>query len=94
MNWETLSKNRWGSVNPYTRHLKGCEHPELNSCSCPKWLYENKKGEKPRRSALNTNSWAEANEIASDKLGGDPEIAQALEANQKMRRVKKTVHTG
>ena len=71
-----------GKLNPYTRHLEGCQDPELNSCSCPKWLYENKKGDKPRRYALNTNSWAEAKEITSRTLRGfDPERLQQVECS-------------
>lgn len=95
MNTETLLKNHWGSANPYTRHLKKCRHvrnPKHNSCSCPKWLYVNRKGERPRRYALNTNSWAEAKELAAHVLRGfDPEIAEARESKEQKKRTSRTV---
>ena len=95
MNRETLEKNRWGSVNPYTRHLSDCADKtdsNHNSCSCPKWLYVNKRGEKPKRYALNTYSWAEAKEIASDTLKEfDPEIAEARSSKRKKQRVSRTI---
>jgi site-specific recombinase XerD len=95
VNRETLSKNRWGSVNPFTRHLSDCEHAidaNHNSCACPKWLYVNPRGAKPRRYALNTPSWAEAKEIATDTLKAfDPEIAEARAAKRKEKRTSRTV---
>ena len=35
-------------------------HPNINECRCPKWLYVNKRGEKRKRYAPDTPSWAEA----------------------------------
>jgi integrase len=72
-------KNAYGSVLPYTRHLSTCK--KKSNCSCPKWLYEHRKGHKPRRYTLNTPSWAEAQQIAAKRLRSfDPDIeaAQAI----------------
>src|ERR1035437_9299172 len=74
-------KNQWGSVKPYTRHSSSCETPDLDTCSCPKWLYVNFRGGDRVRYALGTPSWAEALELATDKLNElNPEIANAREA--------------
>jgi integrase len=74
-----LLKNQYGSIRPYTRHLPTCNFvndPEHNTCSCPKWLYEHRKGVPRKRYSLNTPSFAEALKVATDKLRGfDPEIA-------------------
>ena len=79
----TLLKNAFGSVRPYTRHVNGCDNTD-DSCRCPKWLYENRKGCAPRRYTLTTPSWAEAQRLAADKLRSfDPEIAAARSANEK-----------
>ncbi len=95
MNRETLLKNQWGSVNPYTRHISDCSqtaNTNFNSCRCPKWLYVNKRGEKPTRYALNTNSWSEAKELAAEALRVfDPEIAEARETKQRKKRASRTV---
>ena len=81
----TPLKNRFGSVKPYTRHQSNCQHkgkPRHNSCLCPKWLYVNQRGSKPRRYSLVTPSWSEAMSEATKILRGfDPEIAQAREQN-------------
>lgn len=72
-----LLKNTFGSVRPYTRHVDGCSNTD-DSCRCPKWLYENRRGCNPRRYTLKTPSMAEAQRIAADKLRSfDPEIAAA-----------------
>lgn len=52
-------KSKWGSVKPYSRHSPNCvnfDHPNINECRCPKWLYVYKRGEKRKRYALNTPS--------------------------------------
>jgi len=72
-----LLKTAFGSVRPYTRHVAGCTKTD-DSCNCPKWLYEMRRGCERRRYTLNTPSWAEAQRIAADKLRSfDPEIAAA-----------------
>lgn len=80
-------KNTYGSVKPYTRHTSACPHrhkKDHNACSCPKWLYVNRRGEQPYRRTLNTPSWAETQGIAADTLKGfDPEIAAARAAKKK-----------
>ncbi len=46
-------KSRWGSLKPYTRRERSCNHgheQEFNSCSCPQWLYEHPKEGKPLES--------------------------------------------
>lgn len=93
-------RNQYGTVKPYTRHKQpkpdgsgGCETPEVDTCSCPKWLYVNQRGKERIRYALNTPSWAEALEKAADKLKTlDPEIAESREAKQKVERDRKTVY--
>jgi integrase len=70
-------KSAYGMVRPYTRHLEGCKSKN-NACHCPKWLYEHRKGAKPRRYTLITPSWSEAQSIASKTLEGfNPDIAAA-----------------
>lgn len=73
--------NAYGMVRPYTRHLSGCKIKKKKndeSCSCPKWLYEHRKGSQPRRYTLTTPSWSEALKIATDTLEGfNPTIAAA-----------------
>jgi integrase len=87
----TLLKNAFGSIRPYTRHVNGCSKTD-DSCNCPKWLYENRKGCDPRRYTLTTPSWAEAQRIAADKLRSfDPEIAAARASNDKRNASLKTV---
>lgn len=79
-------KSKWGSVNPYSRHSPKCinsDHPNVNDCRCPKWLYVYKRGEKRKRYALNTPSWAEALKEATRVLDGmNPEIAEARAAKR------------
>ncbi len=76
-NSDSLLKNAFGSVRPYTRHLSSCSF-EDNSCNCPKWLYEHRKDGQRKRYALNTPSFAEAQRLASEKLRSfDPDIAAA-----------------
>jgi len=90
-----LLKSPYGNVRPYTRHLRGCEfssEADHNSCSCPKWLYTNQRGERPRRYTLNTPSMTEAVKMAIDTLKGfDPEIAEARRVKVKKKSAKKTV---
>ena len=92
---ENLQKNRWGSVNPYTRHIKNCKfrgRSSYHSCACPKWLYVYKLREKPKQFSLNTPSWAEASEIAGEYLRSfDPEIAAAREKAKKEKKNSRTV---
>lgn len=92
---DTLLKNQWGSVRPYTRHTAECPHresPEQNNCRCAKWLYANRRGQSSVRRSLNTPSWAEAQRIAADTLKAfDPEIAEARKAKQKEEQEKKSV---
>jgi hypothetical protein len=72
-----LLKSAFGSVRPYTRDIAGCRVQD-DSCSCPKWLYEYRKGCIRRRYALNTPSFAAAQRIAPQKLRGfDPEQLKA-----------------
>ena len=79
-------KNRWGSVKPYSRHSATCPnsaHPDKNDCRCPKWLYVYKRGERRKRYALNTPSWAEALKEAARVLEEmNPEIAEARAAKK------------
>lgn len=88
-------QSRWGSVRPYTYHSRTCKHrndPDYSACGCPKWLYEYKKGEKPKRYTLNTPSWAEALEKAADVLRSfDPEIASAREREATREHMRQTV---
>jgi len=87
-----LLKNQWGSVRPYTRHSAGCEVKD-DSCQCSKWLYVNKRGEKPIQFSLVTPSWAEALERAADKLAElNPEIAEHRESKAKAETERKTVY--
>jgi integrase len=75
------TRNRYGSVKPYTRHQSDCpfqNERDYNACSCSKWLYVNRRGSKPRRYSLVTPSWGEAVAEASRVLEGfHPEIAEA-----------------
>lgn len=86
-------KNQYGSVKPYTRHSESCKTPDVDSCSCPKWLYVNPRNGERVRYALGTPSWAEALERAADKLATlNPEIAESRAAKQKVERNRKTVY--
>jgi integrase len=70
-------KSVYGTVKPYTRHVSGCK-VKNDSCNCPKWLYEHRKGCERRRYSLGTPSMKEARDKASEILRGfDPEIAAA-----------------
>jgi site-specific recombinase XerD len=84
-----------GSVKPYTRHIRSCKHrnsADQNGCSCPKWLYENRKGERPVRRSLSTPSWAEAQRIAAQVLRGfDSEIAAARLIQKDSQQARMTV---
>ena len=72
-----------GTVKPYTRHLSGCTRKD-DSCNCPKWLYEHRKGCERRRYTLNTPSMADAIRKAQEILRGfDPEIAAARAVTEK-----------
>lgn len=85
-------KNQWGSVKPYTRHVPGCTVTD-DSCRCPKWLYVNERGCKPVRYSLNTPSWAEAMEKATDKLNAlNPEIAESRARAKQEEAERKTVY--
>jgi site-specific recombinase XerD len=85
-------KNRWGSVKPYSRHISGCAR-EDDSCSCPKWLYVNQRGQQSKRYSLSTPSWAEALELATDKLNAlNPEIAASRAEKQEAEASRKTVY--
>ena len=90
-----LLKSVHGSVRPYTRHLPTCkfaDEPNHNACSCPKWVYERRKGSERKRYSLNTPSYAEALRLASDTLRGwDPEIAASRESKAKQESNTKTV---
>jgi integrase len=87
--------SRWGSVRPYTYHSRSCKHrhdPDYSACSCPKWLYEYKVGEKPKRYTLNTPSWAEALEKAANVLRSfDPEISLARQEKKILQSTRRTV---
>jgi hypothetical protein len=91
-----ILKNSFGSVKPYTRHTQSCSHRDTaahNRCNCPKWLYENRKGQAPSRRSLSTPSWAEAQRIAAQTLHGfDPEIAAARSAKVVREKQKMSVH--
>lgn len=91
-----ILKDSFGSVRPYTRHTISCPHrhnPEHNACRCPKWLYEYRKGQRPKRYSLTTPSWVEAQRIASKKLRGfDPEIAEARSIQQGREQRQMSVH--
>lgn len=80
-------RNQFGRVKPYIRHQSACPYKnksDHNTCRCPKWLYVNQKGAKPRRYSLVTSSWAEAMREATKVLDGfNPEIAQAREQQKK-----------
>jgi hypothetical protein len=86
-------KNLWGTVRPYTRHLRSCKHrskTDHNNCNCPKWLYVNREGEEPRRYSLNTPSWSEAMDEAMAVLKSfDPELAAARRASQEKQTRKR-----
>jgi integrase len=86
-------RNAYGTAKPYTRHISACTHaedPDYNKCSCPKWLFTYRKGQKPRRFTLETPSWAEAVRKAHETLRGwDPEIA-AARAEKKASADRKT----
>jgi integrase len=90
-----ILKSAFGSVRPYTRHINSCAYrnsPDHTVCKCPKWLYEYRKGEKPKRYTLNTPSWAEAQRIADKTWRGfDPEIAEARAAKAKQQEMAMTV---
>jgi integrase len=91
---KNLLKSSHGSVKPYTRHSAECPHPaDHDACSCPKWLYVfNVATGKKTRSSLNTPSWVEARQIASDTLRGmDPEIAAARVVTEKQELQQMTV---
>lgn len=86
-------KNQWGSVKPYTRHTEKCKTPDVDTCNCPKWLYVNPRDGQRVRYSLNTPSWTEALERATDKLNSlNPEIAELRETKQKKTRNRKTVY--
>src|ERR1039458_4196713 len=91
----SLLKNQFGSVKPYTRHLRTCPHrtkENHNSCPCPKWLYEKRKGAESRRYSLTTPSWAEAMRQATTTFRGfDPEIAEARHEKVARSRNHKTI---
>jgi len=97
MDQSTL-KNRWGTVRPYTRHQRDCKHRKklsYNQCACSKWIYENPKSGEARRSSLVTPSWAEAMQLAMDKLKGfEPEVKKARQAEVTKERQTKTVLEG
>jgi integrase len=86
-----ILKSSFGSVKPYTRHTTSCLHrdsPDHNKCRCPKWLYEYRKGQRPKRYSLNTPSWADALEKATETLRSfDLEIAE-LRAKEEKRQQK------
>src|SRR3954465_2396648 len=87
-------KSTHGSVRLYTRHLQSCQHsgPDYQKCKCPKWLAVHPRTGNPRRYSLNTPSWTEGVEIASDTLRTlDPEIAAARERKAVHQRNSKTV---
>jgi integrase len=95
---QPVLKRHHGSVKPYTRHVAACPHrrsKDHNSCLCPKWLYTRGKGEKSKRISLNTTSWEEAQEIATEKLRlMDPEVAAARAVNEKQKRKLVTITDG
>jgi integrase len=88
-------KTAYGSCHAYTRHLKSCPHrheSEYNVCSCPKWLYLRRHGEKSKRCSLSTPSWAEAQEIAARKLEElNPTVAEARKTVEERKRKLVTV---
>ena len=98
MSSQPVLKNHYGSVKPYTRHTNSCSHrrsKDHNSCSCPKWLYIRRHGEKSKRVTLNTPSWEEAQRIAALKLRAmDPEIAAAQAVTEKHKRKLVAVSDG
>jgi len=90
-NQDQLLKSQYGTVKPYTRHVKKCEAKD-NSCTCSKWLYVHPCNGPRLRYTLNTPSWAEALERAADKLKElDPEIAAIRQKTAKQERERKTV---
>lgn len=93
-----ILRNAFGTVRPYTRHTSACPHKrkrDYPNCRCAKWLYTNKRGEKPERYTLNTYSWVETQRIAADTLRGfDPEIAAARVMQEKKRRSLMTIADG
>jgi integrase len=88
-------KDRYGTISVYTRnHIGNCEltDPNDNGCSCPKWIYANRKGHKPKRYAAETPSYAEACAIAKHEHDGwHPEIAAARTAIAKRERTQKRI---
>jgi integrase len=90
-----LFKSVDGTVRPYTRHLSICkfaDNPQHNACSCPKWLYEHRKGFPRKRFSLNTPSYAEAVIRAGEELQGfNPEIAKSRAENAKKESNTKTI---
>ena len=84
-------RNQWGTARPYSRHTKGCPAKD-DKCNCPKWLYLYRIGDKPKRYALNTPSWAEARNEAADVLRAfDPEISRAREEKARKESSKFTI---
>jgi hypothetical protein len=100
MSTSGIHKNQYGSVKPYTRHREpkadgsgGCKTPDVDTCSCSKWLYVRERGKPDTRYSLKTPSWTEALERAADKLKTlDPEIAAARKATAKQELDRKTVY--
>lgn len=87
--------NQYGTIAVYTRnHINGCKltDPNQNNCSCPKWIYANRKGETPRRYAAETPSFPEACDKAKREIDGwNPEIARARAAAAKQERHKREI---
>ncbi len=77
---KTVYSSRYGTVRVYTReHIRGCllQSPDEQSCRCPKWIYENPRGGKPRRHSA-APTYTEACEEAQKILRSfDPEIQAA-----------------
>src|SRR5215469_15413107 len=88
-------KDQYGTIAVYTRsHINGCTltDPNENHCSCPKWFYVNRRGEKTRQYAANTPSFAEACAKAKHEHDGwHPEIAAARVEKTKQERAKTPV---
>ena len=82
----TVFRSRYATVRVYTRrHINGClfRSPDQQHCPCPKWIYLNAKGQKPKRLAAGTPSFTEASAEAQKLLRGcDPEIRAAREIVQ------------
>jgi integrase len=89
---EHVLRSIWGSVRPYTRHGKGCEYkddPDYNQCHCSKWVYIHPKSGERQRISLETPSWAEAVDKATEILQAmNPEIAQARDLRKKAEKSK------